>query len=177
MQRTSRTSYDLSAPSRVLLIPKRTSRGVTESNATSTWISAPLSSDSFEVFVVPKPREADDPGPAFRRLQEFEGTVLSFDGATLSARLIDLTNPENPPEDATFPGAEISDEDLELAKPGAIFYWVIGYETNASRQRRRVSSLVFRRLPVWSRRDLDRLEERAREWEADLSAPRSVLQR
>lgn len=47
---------------------------------------------------------------------------------------------------------EIDDDDRKLARPGAIFYWRIGYLQGAT-GRRRTSVIRFRRLPCWTDTD------------------------
>jgi hypothetical protein len=53
----------------------------------------------------------------------WEGVVEELGDAELVARLYDLTDPSREPEVATFSLDELSDDDLPLAKPGAVFYW------------------------------------------------------
>ncbi len=59
---------------------------------------------------------------------------------------------------------EIFDDDRPLIKPGATFFWTIGYETR--RSGRKVSSVIrFRRLPRWSAFELARAQKKAEEFE------------
>ena len=93
-------------------------------------------------------------------LQEWEGYVLEIGEKEFSARLSDITAQSLvtrsewiETEEAVIPLSEISDGDLKLLRPGSIFRWVIGYEWSASRIKKRVSQIVFRDLPVMTRRD------------------------
>ena len=95
----------------------------------------------------------------FGKLQEWEGEVVSVSGNEFVAYLHDLTQ-ESPREEASFQIDEVSEEDRTLIRTGAVFYWIIGYKT-ARGQRTTESFLRFRRLPAWSKRDLDRRDERA----------------
>ncbi|MDH1148136.1 hypothetical protein N5C60_26455 [Pseudomonas mosselii] len=97
---------------------------------------------------------------SFVALQEWEGHVTEMDGDSFSAILLDVTK-HSGEELATFPLDEISDSDQKLLKPGAIFRWSIGYERLRGGTKRKVSSIVFRRLPAWSKRDLLEIEAEA----------------
>lgn len=101
----------------------------------------------------------------FIPLQKWEGTVLEVIENSFIARLIDQTSGA-PDEEAEFPFEEISDDDLPLIEPGAIFYWNIGYTVSPSGQRTRSSLIRFRRLPAWTegeikeaRREAERLSD------------------
>jgi hypothetical protein len=87
-------------------------------------------------------------------LQKWEGVVLEVMQETFLARLVDLTN-QNVEEDAEFDLEEISKGDRDFVKPGAIFYWSIGYLDSRSGQRTRASVIRFRRLPAWSKQEIE----------------------
>lgn len=93
-------------------------------------------------------------------LQKWQGYVLRVTDRSLHVRLVDLTK-EGPDEEAEIPIAEISDGDKELIKPGAIFYWSIGYLDSYSGQRSRVSVIRFQRLPSWSKEEIDAAKREA----------------
>ena len=97
----------------------------------------------------------------FISLQKWEGIVLKILADSFIARLIDLSE-EGPDEEAEFPFEEVG-EDAELVKPGAIFYWNIGYLDTSKGQRIRSSMIRFRRLPVWQRAEIDDTKDRARQ--------------
>lgn len=103
-------------------------------------------------------------------LQKWEGYVLRVLKDSLWARLIDSTH-QTPDAEAEIPLEEITPDDFELIKPGAIFYWSIGYLVLYSGQRMRSSIIRFQRIPVWSSEEIDvgRKEaerfERIIEWE------------
>ncbi|MGA1826417.1 MAG: hypothetical protein ACMUIP_17320 [bacterium] len=97
---------------------------------------------------------------SFISLQKWEGIVLKRMKESFLARLIDLTN-DGPDEEAELPIAEISAEDLSLIEPGAIFYWNIGYLDKWSGQRTRASVIRFRRLPKWTRKEIDAAKREA----------------
>ncbi|MCJ2102701.1 hypothetical protein [Methylobacterium sp. E-046] len=97
-------------------------------------------------------------------LQEWEGYVVELAGDNFTAKLVDRTAGQSSEEEiAEFPIADLSENDRKLLRPGAVFRWVIGYQRSIGGQRRRVSQLVFRRMPSWSRRDLSRAKARAKD--------------
>lgn len=95
----------------------------------------------------------------FINLQRWEGIVLQILKDSMVARLIDLS--ENRPEgEAEFALSEIHSDDWPLVKPGAIFYWTIGYLDKGG-QRIRASLIRFRRLPRWRNDELEMAEKDA----------------
>lgn len=101
-------------------------------------------------------------------LQSWEGTVLEVDGDSFVARLVDVAD-EHPDEEASISTEELCDFDLELLEPGAILYWTIGYRYQVGGARERVSRIRLRRLPAWTKRQLDEARERAAALERDLA--------
>lgn len=97
---------------------------------------------------------------AFTSLQKWEGVVLEVREDSFLARLVDLTRP-GPDEEAEFSLDEISKEDRPLVRPGAIFYWNIGYHESYSGQRTRVSIIRFRRLPAWTQEEIEAARQEA----------------
>jgi len=107
------------------------------------WVPVvPLNRDSFDV------------------LQRFEGTVVSVTGDSFVGRLLDKTNP-GPEEEAEISLDEVMPGDHALVKPGAVFYWVIGYERKAHGQLSRSSVIRFQRVPSWSAADVERAKQAA----------------
>lgn len=93
------------------------------------------------------------PGQKFIPLSRREGVVLEVRQDEFDARLVDLDGDESD-LDATFAIEELSPVDVPLLRPGAVFYWTIGYLDNQVRRRTRVSDLRFRRLPYVEARGL-----------------------
>lgn len=108
---------------------------------------------------VPRPSR---PQSRFDALQKWEGRVLDIADSTFTAIVVDgmVSGVE---EEVEFDLEEVTPGDLDLVVPGAVFYWSIGYRTEPSGERSRSSVLVFRRLPVWSEKDLQRTQLRVRE--------------
>lgn len=95
-------------------------------------------------------------------VQDWEGIVESIETEIFTALLLDLTADEAyPGERADLPVEDITPDDRELLKPGAIFYLTVGRSTGPTGQRQRFSRMEFRRLPVWTSADFNRADERA----------------
>ncbi len=115
-------------------------------------------------FTVPATRIRPLPKLAyhFDLRQHWEGTVVAVAQNEFRGILKDLTNPDTPPEEATFSTEEVFPGDLRLVVPGAVFRWSIGYKTQGG-QKDRVSRVHFARLPGWSKRAVERVEAEAAE--------------
>ena len=114
------------------------------------------------IFLKTKPRQS-----AFVSLQKWEGVVLEVQDDAFLARLVDLTHP-GPDEEAEFPLDEISEEDRPLVRPGAIFYWNIGYHDSSGGQRKRDTMIRFRRLPAWRREEIEAARQEAERLRASI---------
>ncbi len=98
----------------------------------------------------------------FIELQEWEGIVLDLHDETFSARLTDICNEENPPEVGDFIISDLRNDDMKLLRPGAVFRWIIGYDVSRCGSKQRASQIVFRRLPVWTKHEIDDADREAR---------------
>jgi hypothetical protein len=114
--------------------------------------------------ILPPPLKPAVPGrvPRLKTLQLWEGTVTELREGGFVAVLSDKTNSSNPDEQAVFDNSEISPGDHALIMPGSSFYWIIGAENTFGGQVRNVSTVQFRRVPVWPQKRLERAAERAR---------------
>lgn len=99
--------------------------------------------------------------------QEWEGYVTRIDDDYFYAQLLDLTN-HGVEEEAQFERSEVSPNHDALLKEGALFRWSIGYERLRGGTRRRSSSIVFRRLPAWSKREIETSKKEAEQLIADI---------
>lgn len=97
--------------------------------------------------------------------QQWEGTVTAISEDSFTATLEDLTDPAVSEESAELFLEDVSESDRELVELGAVFYWSVGYE-DTPRGRERKSIIRFRRLPGWSRQQLNAVKEKT----AELSA-------
>jgi len=101
---------------------------------------------------------------SFEPLQEWEGVVREVHNEVFTATLLDVTaRRRHEAEIADFPVADVSEDDRPFLKPGGVFRWLIGYERHPSGVKRRVSSIVFRRLADWTNHDLVGAEKDAEE--------------
>jgi hypothetical protein len=91
-------------------------------------------------------------------LQLWEGTVVRIDKAEFTAILRDKTDDNNPDEEVVLSTEELAPEDIDLLRPGAVFYWSIRYEQEPGLPRRRVSRIRFRRVPGWTTSEIQRAE-------------------
>lgn len=99
----------------------------------------------------------------FHLLQLWEGVVQEVRGDSVLVTLIDQTHLDYPDEEAEIAMAEIPEGDRHLVVPGAVLYWSVGYREGPGQPRERVSRIRFRRLPAWSKTDLDRAHANAQE--------------
>ena len=122
-------------------------------------------------FLLP-PEQTLEQAEKFSVLQDWEGVVERVGAEVFSATLRDRTQNESyATEAAELPIADVSDDDRELLRPGAIFYLTVGRVTRASGRQDRVGRLVFRRLPAWTESTLRRAEERAARLSRFLAPP------
>lgn len=98
-------------------------------------------------------------GAHFIQLGFWRGRILETRGSDFTAVLSDQVS-NAPEETGTFQVGELSDDDVALISPGAEFYWVVGYQVSAARQRTRTSVIRMRRLPTYSSEEV----ERANDW-------------
>lgn len=120
-------------------------------------------------FLPPRPADAVTPSAhRLRVLRSWEGIVLDAHASdeTFLARVSDVTSHEL--SEAEIFLDEVSDEDRTLLQDGAVFYWTIGYRIGPD-GRERVSRIKFRRLPAWSRVELNSAEQEASELAEQLS--------
>lgn len=104
----------------------------------------------------------------FNVLQKWEGVVTGINFENFSATLYDRSE-KNIDEEASFSIDDVSDQDLDLLKEGAIFYWSIGYLEKSSGQRMRSSIMRFRRLPFWSEIEIEAASKEAENLLRDLN--------
>jgi hypothetical protein len=96
----------------------------------------------------------------FTCMQKWRGVVLQVREDCFLARLEDIKSTEDD-EEAEILLQEISEEDFPLLKPGSVFYWNIGYHTDPAGQRKRSSLIRFRRIPVWTIKEIEEAKNKA----------------
>jgi hypothetical protein len=102
------------------------------------------------VLPLPRPRPTRE---RFNAMQKWEGFVIEVKDDTFFARLTPIIG-EGPDQEAEIYLSEVEPEDQPLIEPGAVFYWSIGYLDRPS-GRLRASVIRFRRLPIWTERELE----------------------
>lgn len=102
--------------------------------------------------------------PSFVALQEWEGHVIHVGDTTFLARLADLNaRAQRAEEEVELLISDLSDDDRAILALGRVFRWAIGYQRSPGGSKRRVSQIVFRRLPQWTRKELDQALAEGRE--------------
>jgi len=98
----------------------------------------------------------------FEIIQQWEGHIEELDDKlkVFRTRLIDLTS-GGTDEYTEFPYDEVDQDDYDLMKEGAIFYYTIGKVQLSSGQIKKDSFLKFKRLPRITQADLDSFKKQA----------------
>lgn len=135
-----------------------------EAGAARSSALATMGAEDRGIVALPRPALVQSRAQ-FLALQEWEGTVIERREGAVRVRLADKTR-HGTDEEAEILIDEISPQDRDLVKPGAVFYWTIGYFDSGNGQRVRQSSIVFRRLPVWTKGDFRLVRGRVRETKA-----------
>lgn len=92
-------------------------------------------------------------GEFFSAMQKWVGYVTEVGKDTFRSRITTMVG-EGHAQDAEIYTEEVDVDDRSLIKPGATFYWSIGYLDRPS-GRLRTSVLRFRRLPVWTDKEIE----------------------
>ena len=98
------------------------------------------------------------PARTSQLLQQWEGTVIKVDDESIMVKLIDLIDIKHPEENASISLAEVAPSDLPLVQPGAVFYLSISYICEPSGQKLLSSEIRFRRLPSWTKREIENVK-------------------
>jgi hypothetical protein len=80
----------------------------------------------------------------FWLLHKWHGQILAVDSEAFEAQLFDPSDPTLI-ERATFQKRELNPDDLTFLRPGATFYWFVGYRDLPTRQRKRESVIWMKR--------------------------------
>jgi hypothetical protein len=119
--------------------------------------SAPFAPGTFlRVLSPPRLRPAKE---YFNAIQKWEGFVIEVTEDTFIARLTPIVG-EGPDQEAEIYLDEVKPDDQSLIEPGAVFYWSIGYLDRPS-ARLRASIIRFRRLPTWTKREIETARTKA----------------
>lgn len=116
----------------------------------------------FDKISIPEFKQEYKSTISFNPIQEWEGYVVDIEKDSFTAQLVDITDLEHcVAEVAEFPILDLSDNDIPLLQPGAVFRWSLGYTRSNSGVKRRVSQIVFRQLPKWTRSDIEKANSKA----------------
>ena len=112
------------------------------------------------VVDIPPTRPPRKPSVTFHALQEWEGYVTEIRHEDFTANLLDLTAGETyAGEEAVIPLVEIWEADAAKMRVGSIFRWVIGYQRSVVGTKERVSRIVFRDLPAFTKNEIQAAQE------------------
>ena len=92
--------------------------------------------------------------------QRWTGVVESIEKDKVTVRLKDIDNKNAPEEIAILLTEDISDDEREFLAVGASFIWTIGRQEGESQL---FSKIAFRRLPVWTKEDIEEAEQWGKE--------------
>lgn len=153
----------VSLPSMLANISNRSDIKIETVNESYSSFKSPLV-EKIENAVLDVPHVKNDEGIAndkFLALHEWEGIVLELQEDTFTARLTDVTDRQQQPEEGDFLIEDIRSDDLKLLREGAVFRWVVGYEIKKRGEKRRSSQIIFRRLPQWTKREIEEADREA----------------
>lgn len=86
---------------------------------------------------------------------EWEGVVVAVGVDAFEVRLHNVRGAPNDFDEITeFEIADVPPGDRDLLKPGGIFRWVVGFESQSG-TRKKYSRIVFRRLPALTPKSLE----------------------
>lgn len=110
---------------------------------------------------LPKMREISDDAADAAVLQLWEGRVLSVDDDTQSMRaLLSAKMGQVPDHTAQIELQWVSEQDLDLVKPGAVFYLTL-YKQVRRGNIKNSQELRFRRRPSWSQHQIQQIRAEA----------------
>jgi len=90
-------------------------------------------------------------------IQLWEGTVLSRDEQFMDVRLSDKTG-EGPDHAARIDLQWVPEQDIDLVRPGAVFYLSL-FRATSGGTIRNSQELRFRRVPNWSETQIERAQK------------------
>jgi hypothetical protein len=99
--------------------------------------------------------------------QSWEGMVLEILEDSFRARLVDMKNADQQEEAEILKTAVTDEDDLKLLMPGAIFFWTLGRRVEGRRSEQ-VSLIQFRRLPIWTEKEIQEAKREAMEFKKRL---------
>lgn len=115
---------------------------------------------------------SQQPSISFTTLESWVCKVEAVDKAGGAFSAIAVSDRQAGLEEmAEFSFDELSEDDVELVEPGAVFYWSVGYQISPFGGRATASVLRFRRLRHWTRKELEAARARAAAYDSWIAAP------
>ena len=147
-------------------------KGRTQAERPATELTVPANGHDFSTNAAIVPPSdlgvVQYPSPARQLprevvLQEWEGQVQEVGERVFSAQLVDLTrDSKEEVEETDLPIEYLTEADMRLVIPGAVFRWIIGYSwTNGEKQP--FTRVVIRRLPIWTEEEIKSADQEAAE--------------
>lgn len=120
------------------------------------------------------PYKSVQEGALAKVIQIWEGTVLSVDHqrAVMTVKLTDR-NDQIVDHTADIELQWVDDQDRDLLRDGAVFYWTLFKETKRGSVRN-TEKIRFRRLPSWNKAQLDAIKEDATKLSAKFSTTNRI---
>jgi hypothetical protein len=100
----------------------------------------------------------------FEASQKWEGRVDNISDTGFTATVTDLTTKNLNDGFVEIDFEELNEDDRDLVREGAIFYWCVGHYTSHAGMRLSSSLIIFRRLPKISDNYSKRLINRAKHY-------------
>lgn len=129
-------------------------------NNIGTVISEEVSDVNVRVPAISRVSKVSE-GALATVLQIWEGTVIAVDAEkqVMSVKLTDRAG-EIPTHTGDIDLEWVAPQDADLVKPGAVFYWTIYKETKLGTVKNS-EEIQFRRLPNWTKKQVEQLYEDA----------------
>lgn len=126
--------------------------------------STAIDQGAYRSPVINKKRRVFNSADRTSPLQKWEGYILSVDDENYEFRAViaDKTNSSFADEEVTISQDDLSLSDLKYLKPGAVFYWSIGYAYKGA-TKRKYSDIHFSRLKGFSKKASDNAKKEAEE--------------
>ena len=127
-----------------------------------------LELDTSNTAVPPKDVRSRIPPPRpialepFCALKNWEGVVTAVENSVFFASMR-LTSSDSKVADAEFEidMDNVPEGDRDLVRDGAVFYLTVGIRHPLGEKSQKTTRIVFRRMPRWSDRDIERAESAA----------------
>ena len=120
-----------------------------------------------DVIPLPRPNNTKpprfwQPSENFNSIRNWEGVVLNVGEDSFFARVKDPDEKSDLGETTLeIPIEDVTEDDKTLLTEGAVFYLTLGYRQIPGQPIRKDATLIFRRMPAWSKRRLTSAKELA----------------